>query len=92
MYSSLGGGGGGGGGWEGRVLTAVAYSCYGKKVTGLYVASSLEVVRQYCVVIITTPTFAYSLVQGPNKCGCTCPIGCYGPEPLMRPVSRRHTP
>ena len=32
------------------------------------VASSLEVVRPYCVVITTTPTFAYALVQVP-KCG-----------------------
>ena len=30
------------------------------------VASSLEVVRPYCVVITTTPTFSYSLV---HKCG-----------------------
>ena len=33
------------------------------------VASSLEVVRPYCVVITTTPTFAHSLVQVPHKCG-----------------------
>ena len=29
------------------------------------VASSLEVVRPYCVVVTTTPTFTYSLVQVP---------------------------
>ena len=34
------------------------------------VASSLEVVRPYYVVITTTPTFAYSQVQVPHKC-CT---------------------
>ena len=33
------------------------------------VASSLEVVRPYCVVLRTTPTFAYSLVKFPHKCG-----------------------
>ena len=33
------------------------------------VASSLEVVRPYCVVITTTPTSAHSLVQVPHKCG-----------------------
>ena len=35
-------------------------------VSGLHVASSLEVVWPYCIVI-TTPTFAYSLVQVPHK-------------------------
>ena len=49
------------------------------------VASSLEVVRPYCVVITTTPTFAYSLVRVPHIIvwyghGRTCPIGCYGPD------------
>ena len=34
------------------------------EISGLAVANSLEVVRPYCVVITTTPTFAYSLVQG----------------------------
>ena len=33
------------------------------------VASSLEVVQPYWVVITTTPTFAHSLVQVPHKCG-----------------------
>ena len=33
------------------------------------VASSLKVVRPYCVVITTTPTFAHSIVQVPHKCG-----------------------
>ena len=33
------------------------------------VASSLEVVRPYGVVITTTPTSAHSLVQVPHKCG-----------------------
>ena len=33
------------------------------------VASSLEVVRPYCIVITTTPTFAHSLVQVSHKCG-----------------------
>ena len=33
------------------------------------VASSLEVVRPYCIVITTTPTSAHSLVQVPHKCG-----------------------
>ena len=33
------------------------------------VASSLEVVRPYCVVITTTPIFVHSIVQLPHKCG-----------------------
>ena len=33
------------------------------------VASSLEVVRPYCIVLTTTPTFTHSLVQVPHKCG-----------------------
>ena len=33
------------------------------------VASSLEVVRPYCLVITTTPTSAHSLVQVTHKCG-----------------------
>ena len=37
--------------------------------TSRTVASSLEVVRPYCVVITTTPTFAHSLVQVLHKCG-----------------------
>ena len=49
------------------------------------VASCLEVVRPYYVVITTTPTSAHSLVQVPHKMwyghghGRTCPIGCYRP-------------
>ena len=46
------------------------------------VASSLEVVRPYCVVIITTPTFAYSLVQVPHKCGTAMAVP--GPYRLLR--------
>ena len=38
------------------------------------VASSLEVVRPYCVVITTTPTSAHSLVQVPHKCGTAMAI------------------
>ena len=34
-----------------------------------YVASTLEVIRPYCVVITATPTFAYSLDRIPHKCG-----------------------
>ena len=37
------------------------------------VASSLEVVRSCSVVITTTPTFAYSLVQVCHKCGTAMP-------------------
>ena len=46
------------------------------------VASSLKVVRPYCVVATTTPTFAYSLVRVPHKCGTAMAVpalGCYGP-------------
>ena len=31
------------------------------------IQDSLEVVRPHCIVITTTPTFAYSLVQVPHK-------------------------
>ena len=41
----------------------------GKYETIRTLASSLEVVRPYCVVITTTPTFAHSIVQVPHKCG-----------------------
>ena len=33
------------------------------------VASTLEAVRPYCVVIIATPTLAYSLVRVPHDSG-----------------------
>ena len=49
---------------------------------GRTVASSLEVVRPYCIVITTTPTFAHSSSSFPLMWyghGRTCPIGCYGP-------------
>ena len=36
--------------------------------TGLYIASSLKVVRPYYVVITATPTITHSLVRVPHKC------------------------
>ena len=47
------------------------------------VASSLEVVRPYWVVITTTPTFAHSLVQVPHKINVVRPWP-YLPYRLLR--------
>ena len=65
---------------HGRCLPPVPHAlCLRTAAYFRTVASSLEVVRPYCVVITTTPTFTYSLVQVPHKYGRTCPIGCYRP-------------
>ena len=48
---------------------SVARFCCARSAQHRTVASSLTVVRPYCVVITTTPTSAHSLVQVPHKCG-----------------------
>ena len=67
-----GGGGGGGGGLSFRTTgyNLGSYASVAPLADFIRtVASSLDVVRPYCVAITTTPTLVYLLIQVPHTCG-----------------------